>query len=47
VGAKLSETPGSVRSLAPGRGQHTEEVLLDLGYSRQQIEELRADGAVG
>jgi crotonobetainyl-CoA:carnitine CoA-transferase CaiB-like acyl-CoA transferase len=47
VGAKLSETPGSVRSLAPRRGQHTEEVLLDLGYSRRQIEELRADGAVG
>ncbi len=47
IGAKLSETPGSVRSLAPRRGQHTEEVLLDLGYSRQQIEELRSEGAVG
>ena len=47
VAAKLSETPGSVRSLAPGRGQHTEEVLLDLGYSRQQIRELRTEGAVG
>jgi crotonobetainyl-CoA:carnitine CoA-transferase CaiB-like acyl-CoA transferase len=47
VAAKLSETPGSVRSLAPGRGQHTEEVLLDLGYSRQQIRDLRAEGAVG
>jgi crotonobetainyl-CoA:carnitine CoA-transferase CaiB-like acyl-CoA transferase len=47
IGAKLSQTPGSVRSLAPGRGQHTEEVLLDLGYSRQQIEALQAEGAVG
>jgi len=47
IGAKLSETPGSVRSLAPRRGQHTEEVLLDLGYSRQQTEELRAEGAIG
>jgi crotonobetainyl-CoA:carnitine CoA-transferase CaiB-like acyl-CoA transferase len=47
VGAKFSQTPGSVRSLAPHRGQHTEEVLLDLGYNRQQIEELRAEGSVG
>ncbi|KPK21644.1 MAG: hypothetical protein AMJ76_02115 [Dehalococcoidia bacterium SM23_28_1] len=47
VGAKLSQTPGSVRSLAPSRGQHTEELLLELGYSQQQIEELRAEGAVG
>jgi crotonobetainyl-CoA:carnitine CoA-transferase CaiB-like acyl-CoA transferase len=47
VAAKLSETPGSVRSLAPRRGQHTEEILLDLGYSRQQIRELRAEGAAG
>jgi len=47
IGAKFSQTPGSVRSLAPRRGQHTEEVLLDLGYSRQQIEELQAEGAIG
>jgi crotonobetainyl-CoA:carnitine CoA-transferase CaiB-like acyl-CoA transferase len=46
VGAKLSETPGSVRSLSPHRGQHTDEVLRDLGYSPQQIEELRARGTV-
>jgi len=47
IGAKFSRTPGSVRSLAPRRGQHTEEVLLDLGYSQQQIEELQAEGAIG
>ncbi|MGQ9573257.1 MAG: CaiB/BaiF CoA transferase family protein [Dehalococcoidia bacterium] len=47
IGAKLSETPGSVRSLAPRRGQHTEEVLLDLGYSQERIGSLRADGAIG
>jgi formyl-CoA transferase/CoA:oxalate CoA-transferase len=46
IGAKLSETPGSVRSLSPRRGQHTDEVLRDLGYSPQQIEELRAQGTV-
>jgi crotonobetainyl-CoA:carnitine CoA-transferase CaiB-like acyl-CoA transferase len=47
VAAKLSETPGSVRSLAPRRGQHTEDILLDLGYSRQQIRELGGEGVVG
>jgi crotonobetainyl-CoA:carnitine CoA-transferase CaiB-like acyl-CoA transferase len=47
IGAKLSETPGSVRSLAPRRGEHTEEVLLDLGYSQEETGELRAGGAVG
>jgi formyl-CoA transferase/CoA:oxalate CoA-transferase len=46
IGAKLSETPGSVRSLSPRRGQHTDDVLRDLGYSPQQIEELRAQRAV-
>jgi crotonobetainyl-CoA:carnitine CoA-transferase CaiB-like acyl-CoA transferase len=35
---KLTETPGSFRTPAPERGQHTEEVLLDLGYSRDEID---------
>ena len=46
IGAKLSETPGSVRSLSPRRGQHTDEVLRDVGYAPEQIEELRAQGTV-
>jgi crotonobetainyl-CoA:carnitine CoA-transferase CaiB-like acyl-CoA transferase len=46
IGVKLSETPGSVRSLSPRRGQHTDDVLSDLGYSPEQIEGLRAQGAV-
>ncbi|MDP2950290.1 MAG: CaiB/BaiF CoA-transferase family protein, partial [Chloroflexota bacterium] len=46
IGVKLSETPGSVRSLAPRRGQHTEEVLSDLGYSEEQIRGLREEGAI-
>ena len=42
VAAKLSETPGSLRTTAPRRGQHTEEVLQGLGYSKEHIAELRA-----
>lgn len=37
---QLSETPGHVRS-APELGQHTEEVLQELGYSWEDIQELR------
>jgi len=47
IGPKLSETPGGVRTTAPRAGQHTDEVLASLGYTRQQIEGLRASGAVG
>jgi len=41
VAVKLSDTPGSIRSFAPSLGQHTEEVLHDLGYSNAKIAELR------
>src|SRR3990170_4201306 len=37
---KLSETPGEVRP-APELGQHTEEVLEELGYSWEEIGRLR------
>lgn len=46
VGLKLSETPGSLRSLAPVPGAHTEEVLTDLGYATDAVAELRARGVV-
>jgi crotonobetainyl-CoA:carnitine CoA-transferase CaiB-like acyl-CoA transferase len=47
VAPKLSVTPGSVRSLAPRRGEHTDEILAGLGLTREEIERLRARGAVG
>lgn len=43
---RLSETPGSVRRRAPGLGEHTDEVLRELGFTTGQIAELRAAGAV-
>jgi len=43
----FGKTPGRIRSLAPEFGQHTEEVLLEAGYSWPEIEALRANGAVG
>ena len=38
---RLSETPGSIRSPAPEFGQHSEEILLDLGYDWDAISDLR------
>ena len=38
---KLSRTPGRVKSPPPTLGQHTNEVLQELGYSKGEIEELR------
>ena len=46
ISVKLSETPGSIRSLAPTLGQHTEEIMHGLGYSDAQIEMWRADGSI-
>jgi crotonobetainyl-CoA:carnitine CoA-transferase CaiB-like acyl-CoA transferase len=46
IAIKLSETPGSIRSLGPYLGQHTDEVLAKLGYSSQDIAQLRQKGVV-
>jgi CoA:oxalate CoA-transferase len=43
---RFSETPGRTAPDAPELGQHTEEVLLELGYDWEHIEALRAGGAV-
>ncbi len=41
VAIKLSGTPGAVRAAAPYRGEHTDEVLRQLGMSEAQIKQLR------
>jgi crotonobetainyl-CoA:carnitine CoA-transferase CaiB-like acyl-CoA transferase len=38
---KLSASPGDIRLAPPLKGQHTQEVLIDLGYSAADIEALR------
>jgi crotonobetainyl-CoA:carnitine CoA-transferase CaiB-like acyl-CoA transferase len=43
---RLSGTPGKLRRPAPGLGQHTREVLREIGYSDGRIEALVADGVV-
>ena len=43
---KLSDTPPALRLPAPELGQHTEEVLVGLGYSRGHIAALRERGVI-
>ena len=43
---RLSETPTSVAAPAPLPGEHSEDVLLDAGFSRREIAELTAAGVV-
>jgi crotonobetainyl-CoA:carnitine CoA-transferase CaiB-like acyl-CoA transferase len=42
----LSETPGRIRGPAPTLGANTDDILSELGFSSQRIDELRADGVV-
>ena len=43
---KLSETPGSVRTAPPMLGQHTENVLTELGLSPRDIQVLRQSNII-
>jgi len=43
---KFSETPGSVRSLGPCLGQHTEAVMKALGYNDEDIAQLRGKSII-
>lgn len=43
---KLSRTPSKLRVSAPECGEHTESILTRLGYSEEEIRELRVQGAI-
>jgi crotonobetainyl-CoA:carnitine CoA-transferase CaiB-like acyl-CoA transferase len=43
---RLSETPGEVRRRAPLLGEHTDEVLLDLGFGAEEIAVFRSSKVV-
>jgi formyl-CoA transferase len=43
---RFSGTPAAAPAAVPELGQHTEEVLLELGYSWAEITKLGVEGAV-
>jgi len=43
---KLSDTPGSVRTLGVPPGTNTDEIMKGLGYSQEEIKKLREDKAI-
>ena len=46
ISIKLSDTPGEVRSMPALLGEHTEELLTAIGYSTQEVDELRKTGDI-
>jgi len=47
IPVKMSETPGDVQLHPPRPGEHTDEVLAELGYGEAERTRLRDDGVVG
>ena len=43
---EFSETPASIRRRAPELGEHTEEVLLERGYTWEDIARFKEQGAI-
>ena len=43
---KLHGTPGEVRARPPQLGEHTDQILRELGYSPAEIDALKQEGAV-
>jgi len=43
---KLSDTPAKFRNFAPLLGEHTGEILKELGYTEDQVKELQDQGAI-
>ncbi len=43
---KMTETPAAIQRPSPQLGEHTGEILADLGFSRDQIQEFKKKGAI-
>ena len=43
---KLSDTPLEINLSPPLLGQHTDEILIEFGYSPEEIERFKRDGII-
>jgi crotonobetainyl-CoA:carnitine CoA-transferase CaiB-like acyl-CoA transferase len=43
---QFTETPAKIKHVAPQLGEHTEEVLLEYGYSWEDMEKLKEKGVI-
>jgi crotonobetainyl-CoA:carnitine CoA-transferase CaiB-like acyl-CoA transferase len=46
IPVKLLETPGTIRRPPPLLSQHTEEILMQMGYSRLDIKKLKRENVI-
>ena len=44
---KFSDTPGEINSHSPILGEHTEDLLLQIGYSQERVIDLEKRGVIG
>lgn len=44
---KLSRTPAAIRRAPPLHGQHTAEILAELGYGEEEVDDLQQRGVIG
>ncbi len=46
IPVKLSATPGSIRKFAPKRGEDTSDILMEIGYGKEEIKKLEKDDVI-
>jgi len=42
----LSRTPATIKTSTPIKGEHTQEVLIELGLNKEEIENLKLEGTI-
>jgi formyl-CoA transferase len=40
----LTRTPSTIARAAPRRGEHSEEILEEIGYSREELSRMKSAG---
>ena len=45
--ARFDQTPSGIQRPAPGLGEHSAEILTELGYAEEDIARLVAQGVLG